>query len=125
MPHDEPVQRSLLRLRQLAWLMDSQFLIPGTTMRVGLDGLIGLIPGIGDFAGALISLYIIHQASRLGATRWMIARMLFNVLLEALIGLIPLLGDLFDIAFKANIRNLKLIGIDVNSPAAAPARKRV
>lgn len=121
---DDSTHRSLLHLRRLAWLMDAQFQIPGTRFRAGLDGLIGLIPGVGDVIGALISLYIIFHAAKLGATKGMLLRMILNVAIEALIGAIPILGDLFDIAFKANVRNLKILGIDLNEEPR-PFRKRV
>jgi hypothetical protein len=107
-------ERIIRRLTHLARLMDVQFRLPGTRFRFGLDGLIGLIPGAGDVIGAAISVYIILEARRLGASKWIMARMIGNVLLELVIGAIPLLGDIFDIIFKANVRNLRMLGIDVS-----------
>ena len=95
-------------LARLADLMDSTFRLPGG-FRFGLDGLIGLIPGVGDLAGAAVSLYIVARAHRLGVSRATLYRMLLNVGAEALIGTIPLVGDIFDFAFKANLRNLALL----------------
>lgn len=97
------------RVRGLARLLDSSIPVPGTRWRVGLDPLLGLIPGVGDLAGAGISAWLILQAGRLGASRWVLLRMAGNVALEAVVGAIPLLGDLFDAAFKANQRNVRLL----------------
>ena len=97
------------RLRQLAWWLDDAFRIPGTNQRIGFDALIGLVPGIGDTIGAL-STYIIIEAARRGASVWTVARMLGNVAIETLVGAFPLVGDLFDAVFKANQRNLALLG---------------
>lgn len=102
------------RLDQLSRLLDSAFEIPGTNIRMGIDALIGLIPGFGDLAGMLLSSYIILMAARLGAPRRALVRMIFNVLLETVIGALPILGDMFDIAFKANRRNVKLLQRYVN-----------
>ena len=100
------------RLRHLDWLgrlLDTAFPIPGTRYRIGLDGLLGLVPGIGDSLGTLLSSYIIFAAARLGVPKQVLLRMVGNVALEGLVGLVPILGDLFDIAWKANIRNLALL----------------
>ena len=97
-------------LRRLAWWLDDAFPIPGTRQRIGFDALIGLIPGVGDTIGALLSTYIIVEAARRGASVWTVARMLGNVAVETVFGAVPLLGDLFDVVFKANQRNLALLG---------------
>lgn len=96
------------RLQRLARLLDDAFALPGG-YRIGLDGLIGLVPVAGDIVGALLAVYIIVQARRLGVPLRLQGRMLGNVLLELVVGLIPVLGDVFDFAFKANRRNLALI----------------
>jgi Domain of unknown function (DUF4112) len=99
-------------LRQLEWLsrlLDTAFPIPGTRFRIGLDGLLGLIPGIGDPLGAVLSSYIIFAAARLGAPQLTLLRMLGNVAIDGLVGAVPILGDIFDIAWKANVRNLALL----------------
>ena len=103
------VDEELAQLDLIADLLDSRFVIPGTNIRFGLDGLIGLIPGIGDVISALISLYLIGRASRLGLSPWIKARMLWNVLLDTAIGAVPIAGDAFDIAFKSNRRNIALV----------------
>lgn len=97
------------RLDRLARILDSAVRIPGTELRVGLDPLIGLIPGLGDAVGALLSSYIVTEAARLGAPRVLLYRMAGNVALEALVGAVPVLGDAFDVVWKANERNVRLL----------------
>ena len=89
--------------------MDAQFRIPGTNFRFGLDGLIGLIPGAGDLSTFAVSGYMLWVMANNGASGFVLARMVVNVLIDALIGSIPFIGDLFDIAFKANLRNMRLM----------------
>jgi len=100
---------SLKNLDRLAKLMDSQFTIPGTKIKFGMDSLIGLIPGFGDVAGFVVSGYMIAVMVNNGASGFVLARISLNILIDALIGSIPILGDIFDIAFKANQRNMKLM----------------
>jgi hypothetical protein len=102
-------EHSLARLDALAKLFDSAFVIPGTNIRMGLDGIIGLVPIAGDLISALMSSYLIWEARQLGASRWVIGRMMTNTLIDTTIGAIPLLGDAFDIAFRTNMRNLALL----------------
>jgi len=102
-------EASLARLETLAHLMDTAFVIPGINRRVGFDALIGLVPVIGDVAGMVISSFIVYEAKRLGAPRWLLARMGLNVAFDGLIGAVPVAGDLFDAAFKANRRNVRLL----------------
>ena len=97
------------QLDLLARLLDAQFRVPGTQIRFGLDAIIGLIPGVGDLSTFAVSGYMLIIMSRNGASGFVIARMLLNILIDALFGLIPILGDLFDIAFKANMRNMRLM----------------
>lgn len=99
----------LARLETLATLMDAALVIPGTNVRIGFDALIGLVPGIGDLASAAISGFIIVEARRLGAPRWLLARMAGNVAVDAVGGAIPIVGDLFDVAFRANLKNVRLL----------------
>ncbi len=99
----------LTQLRRLAWLIDGAFKVPGTKFRFGLNSMIGLLPIGGDAVLGAISLYIIYQAARLGVPRHKLARMTANVGMEVLGGSIPILGDLFDMALKANLRNLAII----------------
>jgi hypothetical protein len=115
--------QALHRLEALAQLMDNAFVIPGLNRRVGLDAIIGLVPGIGDAVTTLIQSYVIWEARRLGAPKTLIARMVGNVALDGLVGLIPFAGDAFDAVFKANVRNVKLLrdylartGVDLGRP---------
>jgi Domain of unknown function (DUF4112) len=105
----ESDRRSIERLRQLAHLLDDRFRIPGTSYRIGLDGLIGLVPGVGDAVTTLLSLYIVLEARRLGVPLTKLGRMGLNVGVDAVLGAVPLLGDLFDVAWKSNRRNLALL----------------
>lgn len=100
-------------LESLADLLDSKFKIVG--FRFGLDGLIGLIPGIGDLVTSLISLYIVFRAFMAGAPFAVILRMLFNIFVEYLVGLVPVLGNLFDFIWRSNLKNINLMrsyGVD-------------
>ena len=99
----------LARLRRLAWLVDAAFHIPGTRFRFGLNSLIGLAPGAGDAVLGLVSLYIVQQAHAMGVPNHKLARMVGNVALEVVGGSVPLLGDLFDVALKANLRNIRIV----------------
>jgi Domain of unknown function (DUF4112) len=101
-------ERVLRRLEALGSLLDSRFRLPGG-FRFGLDPLIGLVPGVGDGISAIISLYIVLEAYRLGASRGTLARMLLNVGLDLGVGIIPIIGDVADFAFKSNRRNLDLL----------------
>jgi hypothetical protein len=105
-------------------LLDSAFLIPGTRYRFGFDALVGLVPGLGDAIGAVFSGYIILQASRLGAPKSVVTRMIANVAVDTLVGAIPLLGDLFDVAWKSNLRNVALLESHLRQPAATRAGSR-
>ena len=102
-------QDSLARLEALAKLMDGAFVIPGTNIRMGLDGIIGLVPIAGDLVSGLISSYLIWEARQLGASRWVIGRMMANTLIDTTIGAIPVLGDAFDVVFRTNLRNMALL----------------
>lgn len=113
------------RLERLAWLLDSSIRVPGTRFRIGIDGLIGLLPGIGDLVGTLLSGYIVAEAARLGVPGSALARMVFNVLLETLVGTIPVAGDLFDFAWKANQRNVRLLQDYESAPRRATRRNRL
>lgn len=101
--------RRLSRLRRLAWMVDGAFRLPGTKFRFGLNSVIGLTPAAGDALLAAISLYIVYEAHRLGVPRDKLARMIRNVGIETAAGAVPVLGDLFDMGFKANLRNLAII----------------
>jgi hypothetical protein len=96
-------------LRALVRLLDEAVAIPGTRFRVGLDGLLGLIPGVGDVTGAVMTGFTVLTAFRLGAPPAVLLNMVVNLGIDAAAGAVPLLGDLFDIGFKANRRNLDLL----------------
>ena len=101
--------RAVQRLERLAKLLDSEFRVPGTQFRFGVDGLVGLVPGIGDAAGLAISSYIVLEAWRLGAPPPILVRMIANLALDSAVGSVPIAGDLFDMAWKANKRNMDLL----------------
>lgn len=109
---------SVDRARALARALDSAVRIPGTNMRFGLDAVIGLVPGLGDVAGAAMGSYIVLLGSRLGAPKPVLARMVLNVALDTLVGIVPVAGDLFDVAWKANMRNMALLDRYIERPAA-------
>ena len=102
-------QSTLRRVRWLADLFDDRFRLPGTEKRFGLDGILGLIPGIGDAATGAVSLYLAAEAWRLGMPIPRILRMGVNVGIDTALGAIPLVGDLFDFAWKANQKNVRLV----------------
>lgn len=103
------------QLQRLAWVLDSSIRLPGG-YRIGVDGIIGLIPGFGDALGAGLSSYIVIKAVSLNVPIIVLIRMMINVVLELVIGVIPIIGDLFDFMYKANERNVKLINEHLDSP---------
>ncbi|HEU4525464.1 MAG TPA: DUF4112 domain-containing protein [Gemmatimonadales bacterium] len=118
-------ERSRLeRLRRLGYLLDNSIAVPGTGYRIGLEALIGLVPGLGDLVGGGFSAWIVLQAARLGAPPSLLARMGWNLLVDITVGAIPLLGDLFDAGYKANMRNIALLERHVEGPAASRRASR-
>ena len=111
--HPERTNR-MARFEQLTHFLDDAFRIPGTNLRIGWDTLIGIVPGLGDMISATLSGYLIYEAKQLGASRWVLARMIGNVALDSLLGAIPLLGDVFDAFFKSNRRNSRLLKQHLN-----------
>lgn len=109
-------EKSRKRLERLAWYLDSSIKIPGLNARFGLDGLLGLIPGVGDTIGALVSSVVISEAARMGAPKVLLLKMAVNVALDALVGTVPVLGDLFDFVWKANQRNVQLLNSYLDRP---------
>ena len=107
-PDDEPLRPEVVDplVEQIAWLMDRS--IPIGPYRIGLDGIIGLLPGGGDFIGTPLSGVIVVRAFQAGLPKSAIARMMTNIGIDAVFGAVPILGDLFDFAFKANVRNLEI-----------------
>ena len=107
------------RLKRLAWLLDSSIPIPGTRLSIGIDALIGLVPFLGDVAGVLLSSSILVEAARIGVSRSVLARMALNIAVEGIAGLVPLAGDVFDAAWKANQRNVRLLDQWLDQPQRA------
>ena len=101
------------RVEALARVMDSMVAIPGTNVRLGVDAVLGLIPIVGDVISHAISSYIIWEARRLGVSRWTMTRMISNSMTDFAIGIVPVVGDAFDVAFRANMRNLALLKSDM------------
>lgn len=124
-----PERAAMVRRRteRLAVLLDSAVGIPGTRWRVGLDALIGLIPGIGDAIGLILGAWFLVEGARVGAPSALLLRMAGNIGLDALVGAVPVLGDVFDIAFKANRRNARLLGEHLGQVEGVrpPAHNRV
>jgi hypothetical protein len=114
--------RDLAVLRKVARLFDQAIRVPGTNWRFGIDALFGLVPGLGDIAGAVVAVYALRVARRLGAPGALQLRMLGNIALDAIVGTVPLVGDLFDFAFKAQSRNLALLEQWRDSPSDAARR---
>ena len=102
-------QQGLGALRKMAQLLDSAFVVPGTSYRIGLDPILGLVPGLGDLVSPLFTLGILWQARELAVPRVVLLRMIFNVAIDSLLGAVPVVGDLFDFAWKANDRNVALL----------------
>ena len=102
-------QQRLAVLRRVSGLLDSAMQVPGTSIRFGLDPILGLIPGLGDLVSPLFAIGILWQARDLGIPRVIQLRMIFNVAIDTLVGLVPVIGDLFDVAWKANDMNLALL----------------
>lgn len=113
------------RLERLAWILDSAIRIPGTNYRIGVDGVLGLIPGFGDLVGALLSSYILASASQIGVPLVVLIRMALNIALESIVGAIPILGDIFDFVWKANQRNVKLLNYYLQKPDRATTSSRL
>lgn len=97
------------RLDRLATLLDTAFVVPGTSIRFGADALVGLVPGIGDGITTALAAWIVYEAHRLGVPRRALIRMIGNVAIDGLVGSVPVLGDVFDVAFRANRRNVRIL----------------
>lgn len=110
----------------MARLLDSAARVPGTNIRFGLDAVLGLIPGLGDAAGAVFSGYLILLGSRMGLPKHIITRMVTNVAIDTIVGGVPVLGDIFDVAWKSNTRNLALLeefSVPASMESRAPTNK--
>ena len=97
------------RLERLARLLDTAIVVPGTNFRFGADAIIGLMPGIGDTITTALSAWIVYEAHKLGVPRRLLVRMIANVALDGVVGAVPLAGDLFDVMWRANQRNVRLL----------------
>jgi hypothetical protein len=112
LPGERPSASHAETMERLDWLsklLDTAFVIPGTNVRFGVDALIGLVPVVGDAITTAISSWMIYEAHRLGISRLALARMIGNVAFDGIVGAIPIVGDAFDVAFRANRRNMKIL----------------
>jgi hypothetical protein len=106
---EEKLPQDLIALRRFAYLMDQAFPVPGTNIRVGLDAVLGLIPGIGDVMGALLSTWVIAGALRHRVPARVILRMVLNISIDLIFGAIPVAGDVFDFLYEENMQNMRLL----------------
>ncbi|MBE9190306.1 DUF4112 domain-containing protein [Gloeocapsopsis crepidinum LEGE 06123] len=107
---------SVQRLRRFSRLLDNAIGIPGTKFRIGIDPIIGLIPGAGDIVGTALSAYIVVEAARLGIPKAILGRMVRNIVIESVFGSVPIIGDMFDFAWKANMKNVDLLEEYLKNP---------
>ena len=120
----ETDQPAVARAKGLARVLDDLIRIPGTNIGIGLDPIIGLIPGVGDMAGGLLSTYILAVAARQGVPTSVLLRMLGNLAVDSLVGVVPVVGDLFDFGVKANRRNVDLLERYLLTPGQTKAASR-
>lgn len=109
--------RNLNRIRRISRLMDTAIGIPGTRFRIGLDPILGLVPGAGDLISTGVSAYVLFLAARFRLPGNVLRKMAFNIALESVVGSVPLVGDFFDAAYKSNVRNLALLEEHLRSAA--------
>jgi Domain of unknown function (DUF4112) len=112
----------LKRMRQISKLLDSAIVIPGTKQRIGLDPILGLIPGGGDTVSAALSGYIIIEAARMGLPREALIKMVMNIAIDTVAGSVPIVGDIFDVVSKANLRNMQIVESHVKTPDPTSAK---
>jgi hypothetical protein len=115
----------LRRVRALARALDTAVRIPGTSIRFGLDSIVGLVPGAGDVLSSILSGYIVLASARLGVPPWVVMRMILNLGVDTLVGSVPLAGDLFDVGFRANTRNAALLERHMADPDVARRSSKV
>jgi len=120
----EPPRQIDQELEFLARLMDSAFVVPGLGIRFGLDPLLGLIPGLGDAISTFVSLYILSAAVRYEVPRVTMLRMGLNIVLDSALGAVPIVGDMFDVAWKANVKNVDLLRRSIESVGSERRRGR-
>jgi Domain of unknown function (DUF4112) len=116
---------ALQRVRTVSHLLDNAIAIPGTQFRVGIDPILGLLPGAGDWLSALLSVYLILESMRFGLPARTLLQMVFNLLLDASVGTFPVLGDFLDFTFKANHRNIRLLESHIQNPKPPKALDRI
>lgn len=120
----DDVPSRIRRVRVLAKLLDNSISIPGTRFKFGFDAIVGLIPGVGDVLGAILSGYIVLEAARAEVPPVTLARMLVNIGIDTLLGTIPAAGDVFDAMWKSNLMNVALLEQHLGAPNAALREKR-
>ena len=118
---NEPQAAKVRQLRKLSDLLDNAIRVPGTSLGIGLDPVLGLIPGGGDVLGGLISIYIVFSASTMGLPKNILTKMVTNIVFDSLVGIVPIFGDLFDVAWKANSKNMDLLESHL---ASSPVHKK-
>ncbi len=104
-----PQKKKINRLRRLSHLLDNAIPIPGTKYRIGIDPILGLLPGSGDTVAGALGAYIVVEAARMGLPRKVVGQMVGNIVFDSVIGTVPVLGDLFDVGWKANVKNIALL----------------
>jgi hypothetical protein len=97
------------KVKKLSKVLDDLIKIPGTNISIGIDGILGLLPGVGDGLSSLLSFYIVYQAAVAGVPIWILFRMIINICIDTLLGAVPVFGDIFDIVWRSNIKNVELI----------------
>lgn len=116
-------EQKVAHLRGLARFLDDSIPVPGTTYRIGVEPIVGLVPGVGDFFGMTLSAYIILRAADLGVSKATIVRMIINLAIDGLFGSLPIVGDLFDIVWKANLRNIAIVEAEILKDAPLKSSK--
>ena len=107
---------SLRRLRRISHLLDNAIPIPGTKYRIGLDPILGMIPGGGDLIGSIFAGYVVFKSAQMGVPRETLVQMATNIVFDTVAGTVPVAGDLFDVAWKANVKNIELLDAHLGSP---------
>jgi hypothetical protein len=123
-PNESRIDEAERRIATVARVLDELVTIPGTRQTIGVDSVVGLIPGIGDIASAAVGAWVILEAARFRLPGIVLARMVVNTVVDLVVGAIPLIGDVFDIVFKSNARNLALFRRHATDPGASTAEHR-
>ena len=110
---------SLRRLRRISHLLDNAIPIPGTKYRIGLDPILGLIPGGGDVIGSIFAGYVVFKSAQMGVPQETLVKMAANIVFDTVAGTVPVAGDLLDVAWKANVKNIELLDAHLGSPEPA------